>query len=113
MDITISGGAAVNAYPSSETATQATGLVIGGGCSFTPASGSGSVTPPPLGPPDGVGGFATYNTDSNMMGDLLYDNSGLPGNPLNSFFTNNLGGYYEPGLPVIPFGGFMGAQVSG
>jgi hypothetical protein len=48
-----------------------------------------------------------------MMGDMLYDNSGLPGNPLNSFFTNGMGGYFEPGLPVVPFGNFMGAQVSG
>jgi hypothetical protein len=64
-------------------------------------------------PVDGWGGVATYNTDSNMMGDMLYDNSGLPGNPLNSFFTNGVGGYFEPGLPVVPFGNFMGAQVSG
>ena len=113
MDVTISGGALVNAYPSSENATQAMGLVIGGGCTFAPASGSGSVTAPPTNPPEGVGGFATYNTDSNMMGDLLYDNSGLPGNPLNSFFTDSMGGYWEPGNAVIPFGEFMGAKVSG
>ena len=47
------------------------------------------------------------------MGDILYDNSGFPGNPLNSFFTNGQGGYFEPGLPVMPFGLFMGAAVSG
>ena len=113
MDVTIAGGALVNAYPSSETTTPAMGLVIGGGCTFAPASGSGTITAPPTAPPDGVGGIATYGTNSNMMGDMLYDNSGLPGNPLNSFFTNNMGGYWEPGLPVVPFGGFMGAQVSG
>jgi hypothetical protein len=56
---------------------------------------------------------ASYNSDSNMMGDLLYDNSGLPGNPLNVFFKNNFGGYFEPGLPIVPFGIFMGVRVSG
>jgi hypothetical protein len=64
-------------------------------------------------PLDGWGGIATYNTDSNMFGDLLYGNEGLPGNPLSSFFSNGFGGYFEPGLPVVPFGQFMGAQVSG
>jgi hypothetical protein len=44
---------------------------------------------------------------------FLYDNTGFPGNPLNSFFTNGLGGYFEPGLPVGTFGQGMGAVVSG
>ena len=113
MDVTISGGALVNAYPSSENATQAMGLVIGGGCTFAPASGSGSVTAPPTNPPDGVGGFATYNTDSNMMGDLLYDNRGFPGNPLNAFLRTIWAAIGSRETPVAPFGGFMGAKVSG
>ena len=47
------------------------------------------------------------------MGMFLYDNSGFLGNPLNSFFTNGQGGYFEPGLPVRPFGLFQGVVVSG
>jgi hypothetical protein len=53
----------------------------------------------PLAPVDGFGGIATLGTHMNMLGDLLYDNSGAPGNPLNPFFTNGFGGYFEPGLP--------------
>jgi hypothetical protein len=60
-------------------------------------------------PFDGQGGIATYNTDSNMMGDLLYGNEGGVGNPLNGFFSDG----YVPGLPVIPFGNFLGVGVSG
>jgi hypothetical protein len=48
-----------------------------------------------------------------MLGDLLYDNSGLVGNPLNPFFTNGFGGYFEPGLPVQPWGNYPGSAVSG
>ena len=64
-------------------------------------------------PVEGGGGIGTYNTDNNTMGMFLYDNSGEPGNPLNSFFTNGMGGYFEPGLPLRPFGQFQGAAVSG
>ena len=42
------------------------------------------------------------DTDSNTMGMFLYDNSGFLGNPLNSFFTNGQGGYFEPGLRCAP-----------
>ncbi len=73
----------------------------------------GSINAIQLAPPEGEGGIANYNTESNTMGMVLYDNSGEPGNPLNSFFTNGQGGYFEPGLPVRPFGLFQGAAVSG
>jgi hypothetical protein len=76
-------------------------------------TGSGAVIPTfPISPFEGVGGLATYNSDNNMTGAQLYGNEGLPGNPLNPFFTNSMGGYWEPGLPVIPFGNFEGVQVS-
>jgi hypothetical protein len=73
----------------------------------------GAIATIPLAPTEGFGGIATYNTDSNTMGTFLYDNSGEPGNPLNSFFTNGTAGYFEPGLPLRPFGLFQGAAVSG
>jgi hypothetical protein len=115
MDLTVdSTGKLVNAYPS--TAADAMGLGVGTACLFTvpgSAGGTPGTVQTVVAPVDGWGGIATYNTDSNMMGDMLYDNSGLPNNPLNQFFTNGMGGYFEPGLPVIPFGEFMGAQVSG
>jgi hypothetical protein len=47
------------------------------------------------------------------MGVLMYGNEGEVGNPLNSFFTNGQGGYFEPGVPVQPWGDFLGAAVSG
>jgi hypothetical protein len=79
-----------------------------------PAGGTGgAIATIPLAPFEGQGGIGTYNTDSNTMGMFLYDNSGEPGNPLNQFFTNSQGGYFEPGLPVRPFGLFQGAAVSG
>jgi len=112
LDITtVNGGGIVNVYPSSTTVTQAMGDAIGAGCTFaTPGTaGSGTVTPPVYNPVDGVGGIATYNTDSNMMGDMLYGNEGAVGNPLNGFFPDG----YVPGLPVIPFGNFLGVGVSG
>jgi hypothetical protein len=75
--------------------------------------GSGGSISIPLAPVEGVGGIATFNTDENTMGMFLYDNTGFVGNPLNPFFTNGTGGYFEPGLPVRPFGQFQGAVVSG
>lgn len=76
-------------------------------------TGSGAVIPAfPISPLEGLGGLGTYNSDTNMMGAQLYGNEGLPGNPLNPFFTDSMGGYWEPGLPVVPFGNFAGVQVS-
>ena len=77
------------------------------------AGTGGSVTQPPTWPVDGAYGMAAQNNSEDYMGDLLYDNTGFPGNPLNRFFTNGQGGYFEPGLPVRPFGVFLGAAVSG
>jgi hypothetical protein len=118
FDVTVSGGSIVNVVPSASTSgNQPTGLGIGGTCTvpITGFSGGtlGSINTIQLGPNEGQGGIGTYSTDSNTMGMFLYDNSGEPGNPLNSFFTNGQGGYFEPGLPVRPFGLWQGAAVSG
>lgn len=77
------------------------------------AGTGGAIATPPNKPTDGVYGMTDYNYSAILMGDELYDNSGFVGNPLNAFFTNGAGGYFEPGLPVRPFGLFLGAQVSG
>ena len=115
IDEIVSGGSIVNVYPSA--AFNAMGLGIGGGCTVSLASlgaGTGGAIPAPvLAPIDGQSGIATLGTDMNMTGDLLYDNSGFPGNPLNPFFTNGFGGYFEPGLPVMPWGNYLGAAVGG
>jgi hypothetical protein len=112
FDVTVSGGSIVNVVPSTSA-----GLGLGGTCTvpITGFSGGtlGSVNTIQLAPLEGEGGIATYNTDSNTMGMFLYDNSGEPGNPFSSFFTNGQGGYFEPGLPVRPFGLFQGEAVSG
>jgi hypothetical protein len=116
FDIWTSGGVIVDIQPSAiQTASkQPTGLGIGAACTLTPAGGSGTVVVTiPVAPPEGSEGIGTYNTDSNMLGLFLYDNSGFPGNPLNSFFANGQAGYFEPGLPVRPFGEFQGEAVSG
>jgi hypothetical protein len=117
VDVTVSNGSLVNVYGSASTS--AIGLGLGGGCTFALPAGMGAgdgnaaIGAPVVGPPEGSTGIATFSTDSNLMGVQIYDNSGLPGNPLNSFFGNGFGGYYEPGLPLHPFGEFMGAAVSG
>jgi hypothetical protein len=125
FDITVSEGQIVNVYPSAistSSATQAPGLGVGSACTLTNTSfpsgmtsggGSGGSISIPLAPVEGTGGIATFNTDENTMGMFLYDNTGFQGNPLNAFFTNGMGGYFEPGLPVRPFGEFQGAAVSG
>lgn len=114
VDVTVSGGSIVNAYGS--TATAALGNAIGYGCTVPltalGAGTAGSVTIPTW-PNEGSYGIAAFNNSVNMMGDMLYDNSGFPGNPLNTFFTNGLSGYFEPGMPVRPFGEFMGVEISG
>jgi hypothetical protein len=111
FNVTVSGGSIVNVVPATA------GLGIGGTCTvpITGFSGGtlGSVNAIQLAPLEGDGGIGTYNTDSNTMGMFLYDNSGEPGNPFSSFFTNGQGGYFEPGLPVRPFGLFQGEAVSG
>jgi hypothetical protein len=128
MDLTVVGGAVVNAYPSSNVSIALNGgipmgIANGGvmnnstgvaSCLFTNTNGTtpGVVTIAPA-PVDGTGGVASTISDNNMMGDLLYDNTGKVGNPLNPFFTDTMGGYWEPGLPVTNFGGFLGVQVSG
>jgi hypothetical protein len=118
FDVTVAGGSIVNVVPSAQTTGNApVGLGVGSTCTvpITGFSGGtlGSINTIPLAPVEGFGGIGTYNTDSNTMGMFLYDNSGEPGNPLYSFFTNGQGGYFEPGLPVRPFGLFQGAVVSG
>jgi hypothetical protein len=77
------------------------------------AGTGGAIATPPNKPTDGVYGITDYNYSAILMGDELYDNSGLSGNPLHSFFDNGMGGYFEPGQPVVPFGMFLGAAVSG
>lgn len=115
FDVTVSGGAIANVVPSA--ASSAVGLGIGAGCTvpLTALGGGtgGAIAAIPLAPLEGLGGIGTYNTDTNTMGTFIYDNSGFPGNPLNSFFTNGQGGYFEPGLPLRPFGIFQGVAVSG
>jgi hypothetical protein len=114
FDIWTSGGVIVNVQPS--TVANAQGFGLGSTCTITPTGGTGASIPTiAYGPVEGVGGVATYNTDSNEMGTFIYDNSGFPGNPMNGFFTNGLGGtgYFEPGLPVKSFGEFQGVGVGG
>jgi hypothetical protein len=87
------------------------------GASFTvgPRTGAGgAIAPAPVSPKAGIGGIATYDTDNDLLGTYLYDNSGLPGNPLEGRFTHPSGhGYTDPGLPLKPFGQRRGIQVSG
>jgi hypothetical protein len=124
FDITVSGGHIVNVYPSAistSSATQAPGLGVGSACTLTDTNFpnpmkvgetvAGTINIP-LAPVEGTAGIMTFGTDQNEMGTFLYGNEGEPGNPLNQFFTNGSGSYFEPGLPVRPFGEFQGAAVS-
>ena len=115
MDVSVSGGAIVDVYPSA--AIDALGLGMAAGCSIPitalGAGTGGAIQVIPTAPIEGIGGIANFNTDSNLMGVLMYGNEGEVGNPLNSFFTNGQGGYFEPGVPVQPWGDFLGTAVSG
>jgi hypothetical protein len=117
FDITVTNGSISNVYPSN--VSPAMGYGIGAACTvplpsaMTSGGGSGGAISIPIAPSEGLGGVATVSSDSNMMGLFLYDNTGFVGNPLNAFFTNGQGGYFEPGLPVRPFGQFQGLAVSG
>jgi hypothetical protein len=118
FDVTVAGGSIVDVYPSAAATTNGPqGIGIGSPCTvpLTGFSGGtgGSIATIPLGPTEGVGGIATYNTDSNAVGTFIYDNTGEPGNPLNLFFTNGMGGYFEPGNALRPMGMFQGLAVSG
>jgi hypothetical protein len=119
FDITVAGGSIVDVYPSaaSHSTQLPTGLGVGTTCTvpLTPLTGGtgAAIATIPLAPFEGSGGIGTYNTDSNTMGMFLYDNTGLLGNPLNSFFTNGMGGYFEPGNALRPLGMFQGLAVSG
>jgi hypothetical protein len=117
INVWVVGGAIVNVYGATATGAMGAGISSTVGCTWPLSSlgggSGGTITAPPLLPVDGAYGIATYQTDNNMIGDLLYDNTGLVGNPLNSFFTNGMGGYFEPGLGVPAFGEFLGLAVSG
>ena len=118
FDVTVSGGSIINVYPTATpTAGQPSGGIgIGSSCTV-PLTGftglTGASISIPLAPLEGIGGVGTMTTDSNTMGLFLYDNTGFPGNPLNPFYTNGMGGYFEPGNPLRPSGMFQGLVVSG
>jgi hypothetical protein len=112
LAVSNTGGAATYAVTCATTCSNA------GSTSFTVNNGmtggtGGSITTPPLSPTEGVGGIATVDTDSNMSGMGLYDNSGVSGNPLAGSFAIPSGGSESPGLPVRPFGMRRGYLVSG
>jgi hypothetical protein len=108
------GGTYIISCPASCSA--AAGTTISSG----PTAGSGgSITTPPQGwgigfsTPDGIGSFQTYDADSNLVGDQLEDNSGVPGNPLAGKFNTPAGSLESTGLPVRPFGMRRGVLVGG
>ena len=86
VDVTVSGGAIVDVYPSASSTNS--GIGITSPCAFTTGVTGGTVTTLTYGPNEGQAGYATVATHNNMMGDTLYDNSGEPGNPLFSVFAN-------------------------
>ena len=98
--------------------TDTLGLANGTGCTFVvPASAGGTpgTVTVPYGAFEGFGGMGTPATDNNLKSIGVYDNTMLPGNPLSPFQANcpTASGYCEPGLEAVPFGLFLGAQVSG
>jgi hypothetical protein len=102
----------LGAYP----VTCATTCVASGAVSFSagPAGGTGgSISAITQGPLEGRGGIGTYDTDNNMMGVFMYDNTGSTGNPLAGKFSIPQGGQEAPGLAVRPWGMRRGSQVSG
>ena len=117
MDLTVgSGGTLINAYPS--TIVNSIGVANGTGCTFVvpgTAGGTPGTVTVPYGNFEGFGGMGTEATDNNLKSVGVYDNTMIPGNPLSSFqyLCTTASGYCEPGLEAVPFGLFLGAQVSG
>ena len=123
IDVWVSGGAIVDVFPSN-SGTNPQGAGIEGACSFPaisntnyPGIGSGSsgaITALTVTPLDGQPGVATYISDSNMMGELMYSNDGETGNPnAAAFAAPGPNTYFEPGEVVVPWGQYYGAAVSG
>ena len=108
------GGSYVINCPTACSAGTGASLIAG----QTTGAGGSITTPPQLWStgnlvPDGVGGIGTYDSDSNIIGDFLQDNSGLPGNPNAGAFSIPAGGLESTGVPVRPFGMVRGPPVSG
>ena len=99
------------------TVTNANGAVSSETMTAGATGGSGgAVSALTYGPNQGAAGIASMISDANTVGAFLYDNSGEPGNPLNSVFANPANSntsYFEPGLPVQSWGQSIGARVSG
>jgi hypothetical protein len=57
--------------------------------------------------------IGTFDSDSNLTGVLMFDNSAASGNPLAGKFALPGGGVNSPGLSVRPWGMRRGALVSG
>jgi hypothetical protein len=118
VDVWVSGGAIVDVYPAEPgeglSSTCAFPAISNTNYSGIGSGSSGAITTLPNSPAEGLTGVATYATDSNLFGLVLYDNSGEPSNPLASYYAAPATGtYFEPGNVMTPFGQFYGAAVSG
>ena len=79
-----------------------------------PTTGSGgAITALPIGGFDGLAHIEGNDEDTNLMGDFLYDNSGVAGNPNAGAFTIPSGGLESPGLAARPFGTRRGIEIGG
>lgn len=98
--------------------------VTAAGAAFTvgPQSGSGgSIATVPVGwgtgttaaaNSEGQGVIGTFDSDSNLTGILMFDNSAASGNPLAGKFNLPAGGVNSPGLSVRPFGMRRGVVIN-
>ena len=79
-----------------------------------PTTGSGgAITALPIGGFDGLGHIESNDEDTNIMGDYLYDNSCVAGNPNGGACSIPSGGLESPGLAARPFGTRRGVEVGG
>ena len=124
---TISDGGAH--IPAGSTIVNATGSGLNGSykiscssnCNATsetmtsgPTTGSGgAITSATTGVVDGAYGIQWNDNDTNAMGDFLYDNSCVTGNPNAGACLSPSGNLTVPGLATRPFGTRRGVAVSG
>ena len=124
--VNLTGGAVITIGPTVGTGIAAnstyaatctgTCTAVGAAANFTVGSTGGSggaIATPSLVTIEGVGGYQYIDSDNNLSGVGIYDNSGVSGNPLAGKFSLPNGGLESPGLPVRPFGMRRGARVSG
>ena len=115
VDVTVSGGATVDVYPSASSTN--TGNGITSPCAFTTGVTGGTVTTMAYGPNEGQAGYRHGGDPKQHDGRHALRQFGRAGEPavqcVRQPGQRAAPAISKPGLPVKSFGQDMGARVSG